>query len=88
MVEQLDAHRAHDRLVKVQTRPFTPPYEGSDLAHLRIFKSVTTADQFFLYFPWFFDCFGNMDAVRNYLRNTFIARMTEAMEDPDVDKEA
>ncbi|KAH8901128.1 hypothetical protein GQ53DRAFT_814608 [Thozetella sp. PMI_491] len=89
VVQQVNSHRAHGPLVPIQTRPFSRPlHDGSELAHLRIFRSVTTADHFFLYFPWFFHCFGNMDAIRNYLRQAFIERATQAMAEPDADRDA
>lgn len=72
-VRQLRSHREHGDLVVIQTRPFSRPlHDGSDLEHMKLFKTVNTVDQFFLYFPWFFHSFAGMDELRNLLREAYL----------------
>jgi hypothetical protein len=88
-VKQLGVHREHGELVVIQTRPFTRPlYDGSDERHFEVFKSAKSADEFFLYFPWFFHGFSGMDEIRDHFRQVFIDRATAELGNPGADREA
>jgi hypothetical protein len=62
----LETPHADHSLVSIQYRPLSAPtIDGSELALLKRFKRVGTAEEFYLYFPFFFSDFGGFREVRD-----------------------
>jgi hypothetical protein len=76
LTSTLRSHRQHGELVKIETRPFWWPLcDGSDLDQLVALREAKSADEFFLYFPWFFHCFSGMDTVRLVSQQTLLQEL-------------
>jgi hypothetical protein len=65
MPTEVTLHHDHS-LIRVQYRPLSAPtIDGSELALLKRFRTVTTEEDFYLYFPFLFSDFGGFREVRD-----------------------